>query len=55
MEDSRVCRGNYDSAMHYDCAECLARCKYRKDTKPVLVFCTIMVVVIIVTLALIFF
>ena len=54
MEDKRVCGGNYDSAMHYDCAECLARCKYRKETKPVLLI-SIIGIVVVVSLALLLF
>ena len=55
MEDNRVCGGNYDSAMHYDCAECLARCKYRKETKPVSLMISIIGVIVVVSLALLLF
>ena len=39
-EDNRVCEGNYDSAMHYDCDCCLARCSYRKE-KLTIIDCAI--------------
>ncbi|MBK7380595.1 MAG: hypothetical protein IPJ03_17720 [Ignavibacteriales bacterium] len=57
MEDKRVCRGDYESAMHYDCAECFAhKCKYRRSSALfAIVLIAVMSITILVSIALIFF
>ncbi|MBK7380439.1 MAG: hypothetical protein IPJ03_15905 [Ignavibacteriales bacterium] len=51
----KVCGGNYDSAMHYDCAECKAPCPFRKEAKPAIWAGIVIVILAIAGLALIFF
>ena len=49
-EDARECRGNYESAMHYDCMVCNAKdCIFRKTTSSILgstVLCIIAVAIV---------
>ncbi len=38
-KDEMKCEGNFEAAMHYDCAECFRHnCPYRKESKSFLLF-----------------
>ena len=55
-KDERVCRGDYESAMHYDCAECFqSNCQFRKNPKIPLVSLVILAGLVLSVLAYIVF
>ena len=55
-KDERVCRGDYESAMHYDCAECFqSNCQFRKNPKIPIVLLVALVLSVLSVLAYIVF
>ena len=51
-KDNRICRGDYESAMHYDCAECPVHdCGYRKDVKIPVMFFSVLSIIVLAILA----
>ena len=55
-KDNRICRGDYESAMHYDCAECFqSNCQFRKNPKIPIVLLVALVLSVLSVLAYIVF
>jgi len=53
-KDIRVCGGDYDSAMHYDCLECKeVNCYFRKEENKFLYWAVLLVITAISILILI--
>lgn len=56
QEDNRVCEGNYESAMHYDCKICPAKCILRREVSskaPLKLFLGVVLFLIVATIVLI--
>lgn len=49
-EDKKICDGNYEEAMHYDCDECAADCPYRKGELGILPFIIFLGISILITM-----
>lgn len=48
-EEQMKCGGDFDAAMHYDCAECNVKdCPHRKETKYLWYFLILMISLVII-------
>lgn len=51
-EGTRVCNGNFEAAMHYDCGCCSAECEFRKGgaktSEMIAVMCFLAIITIVI-------